>query len=158
MEHTSHSTSAVSLPAVFKPWPFGHVAHSVQDVSAQLDVALKAAPSGGGSFVNLGVRRVGSSDYRAKVWFSSRGVVQLSVVRVVSGAETALRTVTLPGTYTAGDVLRVRVEAVGSGTSLRAEYEVRMRLPLLLAAPPAALGQTVLSRGGALPTPQPHSR
>ena len=26
--------SNVSLPAVFRPWPFGHVLHSVQDVSA----------------------------------------------------------------------------------------------------------------------------
>ncbi|MDP5184385.1 hypothetical protein QOZ88_17255, partial [Blastococcus sp. BMG 814] len=75
------------------------------------------APTGGGSFVNLGVRRIGTSDYRARLWVASTGLAQLSVSRVVSGAETVLQTVRLPGTYAAGDVLRVRVEAVGSGTT-----------------------------------------
>ena len=95
---------------------------SAQDVVAEVDLVLPNAPTGGGSFVSLAARRIGTSDYRAKLWVSSRGTTQLSLVRVLSGAETVLQTVTLPGSYTAGEVLRIRLEAVGSGTTtLRAK-------------------------------------
>jgi PKD repeat protein len=90
---------------------------SAQDVAAQVDVALRQPASGGGTYVNLAVRRMGTSDYRARLWFTAKGSVQLSVSRVVSGTETVLKTVTLPGTYTAGQVLRVRLDAAGSGTT-----------------------------------------
>ncbi|MGY2064502.1 PKD domain-containing protein [Blastococcus sp. SYSU DS0619] len=95
---------------------------SAQDVVVEVDLALQEAPTGGGSFVSVAARRIGTSDYRAKLWVSSRGTAQLSIVRVLSGAETVLQTVTLPEGYTAGEVLRVRLEAVGSGTTtLRAK-------------------------------------
>jgi PKD repeat protein len=90
---------------------------SARDVSASVDVVLQKAPTGGGSYVNVAVRRIGTSDYRARLWFASTGTVQLSVSRVVSGAETVLKTVNLPAKYVAGSVLRVRLEAVGAGTT-----------------------------------------
>jgi hypothetical protein len=90
---------------------------SGQDVAAQVDVALRQPASGGGTYVSLAVRRIGTSDYRARLWFTAKGSVQLLVSRMVSGTETVLKTVTLPGTYTPGQVIRLRLDAAGSGTT-----------------------------------------
>jgi hypothetical protein len=82
-----------------------------------VNVVLDQATTGGGTYVNLGVRRTGTSDYRARLWFRNDATVALSVSRVVSGNETLLRTVLLPGTYTPGTAMTLRVQASGSGTT-----------------------------------------
>jgi PKD repeat protein len=95
---------------------------SARDVALAADVALDKVPSGGGSFVGLGVRNVGANRYNAQLWFAADGTAMLSVFRVVNGAETDLGDFVLPGTYTAGSVVTVRFEASGSGTTaLRAK-------------------------------------
>ena len=57
-------------------------------------------------------------DYRAKVRYVVDGTVQVSLVRLVSGVETSLGTVTVPGlAYAVGQTLQVRLNVVGSGTT-----------------------------------------
>jgi trimeric autotransporter adhesin len=99
---------------------------SVQDVGAQVDVVLDRAATGGGSYVSLGTRNVGGTRYNAQLHFLADGRVDLSLVSVVSWAETWRAGVTLPGTYAPGTALTVRFEVSGSGTStLRAKAWTR---------------------------------
>ena len=90
---------------------------SGQDVSVQADVTLEKAPTGGGSFVSLGSRTVGSTRYSTQLWFAADGTVTLSLVSVVNGAESELASYRLAGKYTAGTTLTVRTEAIGNGTT-----------------------------------------
>ena len=90
---------------------------SQRDLVVQADIVLPQAPTGGGSYISLAGRRIGTSDYRATLRFQASGAVDLRLDRMVSGAETVLRTVRLPGTYTAGSALTVRLELTGSGTT-----------------------------------------
>ncbi|MBO0882882.1 MAG: PKD domain-containing protein, partial [Mycobacterium sp.] len=90
---------------------------SARDVDALVDVSTDKAPTGTGVFLSVIVRRSGTSDYSLQVKLASTSVT-LKLVRVVSGAQTTLATQTVPGlTYTAGDVLRVRFDASGSGAT-----------------------------------------
>jgi PKD repeat protein len=89
------------------------------EVAVQAELTLVEAPTGTGSFVNLGGRRVGTSDYAATLRFQSTGVVDLRLDRTVDGATTVLTTQRLAGTYTAGTALVVRMEI--EGTALRAK-------------------------------------
>lgn len=93
------------------------------DMSVQW--SLDKVPTGSGLYVSAIARRiVGQGDYRAKVRHTSNGAVALSLVRVsATGAETELASqVTVAGlVLSAGEVVNLRVQAVGSGTtSLRA--------------------------------------
>jgi hypothetical protein len=90
---------------------------SARDVDALVDVSLDTTPTGGGTFVYLAARHSGSSDYRimAKVLPTS---VTLYLSRYVSGTETVLASKTISGlTYAAGDVLHLRFDVSGSGTT-----------------------------------------
>ncbi|WP_448621152.1 PKD domain-containing protein [Geodermatophilus sp. URMC 65] len=103
-------TSAATLPV------------SVLDVAVQADVLLERAPTGGGSYVSLGSRIVGTTRYTTQLRFSASGSVTVSLTSVVNGTETVLGSYRLPATYAPGSVLRVRFEAVGDGsTALRAK-------------------------------------
>jgi len=95
----------------------GQLGVSVQDVAAQVDLVLEKAPTGGGTFVSLGSRSVGSTRYSTQAWFAADGSVEISLVAVVEGAETEIGSYTLPGKYVPGTALTVRTEAVGSGTT-----------------------------------------
>jgi PKD repeat protein len=89
---------------------------SAGDVVATVDVSFSSAPTGGGVYSALIVRRTGSSDYRARIRAMPTGTT-LSLMRV-NGGTTVLSTVTLPGlTYAPGDVIRIQVSATGSGTT-----------------------------------------
>ncbi|MGY1746890.1 PKD domain-containing protein [Blastococcus sp. SYSU D00695] len=90
---------------------------SAADTTAQVDVVLPATTTGGGTYLSLATRRVGTSDYRVKLWFRSTGDLQVSLVRMVGNAETTLAATSLPGGYAPGQELRVRFEAAGSGTT-----------------------------------------
>ena len=90
---------------------------SQRDVAVQADIMLPQAPTGGGTYISLAGRRVGTSDYRATLRIQASGAVDLRLDRIVDGAETALRTVRLPGTYTAGTPMTVRLELTGEGTT-----------------------------------------
>ncbi|MFN8078497.1 MAG: hypothetical protein U0Q19_02935 [Kineosporiaceae bacterium] len=83
---------------------------------------LESMPTGGGTFVAPLMRTTATGDYRAKVLVNAAGVVQVSLARVVNGAETVVAgPTTVTGlTYTVGTKLRVRAQAAGaSPTTLR---------------------------------------
>ena len=88
-----------------------------QDVALQVDLSLAAAPTGGGTYVYVVGRRTAAGHYRGVVRFLADGSMRLSVSKVVSNAEKTLRTVVLPGTYTPGTVLHVRLDLAGTGTT-----------------------------------------
>jgi PKD repeat protein len=100
----------------------GELAIAARDLTVQADVVLDRAPTGGGSYVSLNTRSVGGTLYKTSLWFAADGRVQLNLVRVVSWTDTVLSSTTLPGRYTPGTALTVRVEVAGSGsTTLRAK-------------------------------------
>ncbi|MGY1673856.1 PKD domain-containing protein, partial [Geodermatophilus sp. SYSU D00710] len=92
---------------------------SAQDVAVQADLTLVQAATGGGTYVYLGGRQVGGDDYRATLRFGSTGLVDLYLYRVIGGSETILASQRVPGTYTPGTALTVRLEI--EGTALRAK-------------------------------------
>ena len=86
----------------------------------RIDVALDKAATGGGTYVSVLGRRVGTSgDYRARLKVQSTGVVAL----VASRGETTLTSANVPGvTYKAGTKLSVRLQVTGtSPTTIRAK-------------------------------------
>jgi hypothetical protein len=90
---------------------------ATSDVVATVDLALDAAPTGGGVYSSVAVRRTGTSHYEARVRAMPSGTT-LTLTRLVDGVGTQLRAVNVPGlVYSSGDVLRLRVEAIGSGTT-----------------------------------------
>jgi PKD repeat protein len=86
-------------------------------------VALDKAATGGGVYVSVIGRRVGTTgDYRAKLRFLGDGRVSVGAYRSASGTDTQIGTVPfVPDvTYAAGDQLRVRVAVTGvSPTTVR---------------------------------------
>ncbi len=107
------------------------------DVSVQADLAVPTVPTGGGAFASLALRRVGTSDYRAKLWYRATGEVTLTLVAVVDGTERVLGTTEVPGPVTAGQELTLRLEAQGTGTT-----ELRARVWRAGATEPAAWALT----------------
>jgi hypothetical protein len=90
---------------------------AVADVDAVVDLALDKVATGGGAYVSLVARKVGSSEYRLRAYLrpTSRA---LQVLRVVNGAETVVASVVIPGgLVAAGQVLHLRFLVTGSGTA-----------------------------------------
>ncbi|MBG6212507.1 MAG: PKD domain-containing protein [Cryobacterium sp.] len=81
--------------------------------------SLQQATTGGGSFISVIGRRVGSDDYRARVKILADGSVQLQLLR---GA-TTLRASTIAGLrYRTNDALQVRLQVFGMApTTIRAK-------------------------------------
>ncbi|TDN93247.1 PKD domain-containing protein [Microbacterium sp. BK668] len=77
--------------------------------------------SGGGIYTSFVARRIGTSDYRAKLQITATGTA-LSLVRTVNGAETALASQPLAGfVYAPGAVWNLRLRVTGTGpTTLQA--------------------------------------
>ncbi|MBC7723892.1 MAG: PKD domain-containing protein [Burkholderiaceae bacterium] len=92
---------------------------SSTDTEVRVTTSLTAASSGGGTFVSVIGRRVGTSDYRARAVISSTG----SVVAQVQRNGTTLQAATVSGlSYAVGDKLQVRVQVFGtSPTTVRAK-------------------------------------
>ncbi|MGN6607604.1 MAG: PKD domain-containing protein [Jatrophihabitans sp.] len=87
------------------------------NVNAVIDASVSKS-SGNGSYVELIARHSGTSDYRLKVLYRADGTVQAILSRVVSGTDTALKTLVVPSlTYTAGVPLRIRFVVSGNGTT-----------------------------------------
>ena len=94
------------------------------NTEASVAVSLDKLPSGGGGFVSLGVRVIGSNDYRAKLKIAANGALTLYLVRIVGGAETNVKAVVLGSVfnYAVGDVLNIKAQATGTAlTSLKAK-------------------------------------
>lgn len=84
------------------------------NVDIKVDVSLDKAATGGGTYVSVGARKVGNSEYRLKAWFKADGTVQLIVVKVVNGVSTTLRAVNVTGLrYVAGTTVTLRFQIVG---------------------------------------------
>ena len=96
---------------------------STRDAAVQVSVALDRATTGAGNYVSVVARKVGNDDYRVRLRVLSTGVVNATLFRVVAGAYTSLQSLNIPGlTYSPGQVLNVRFDVSGSGTStLRAK-------------------------------------
>ena len=93
---------------------------SATDVDVRVDVALDKMPTGGGTYVSVLGRKVGTSgDYRARLKVQSTGAVTLSAAR----GDTMLTSVVLPGvTYAPATAMTVRLQVTGtSPTTLRAK-------------------------------------
>lgn len=85
-----------------------------------VDVAVNVTDSS--TYISvLGRRTNATNDYRAKLRFYPNGDVNVTLVRVVNGAETSLVGGKIQGiTYSSNDVLRVRTQVIGTApTALR---------------------------------------
>jgi PKD repeat protein len=93
--------------------------HASTSADVRVQVSLDKVPAGGSSFVSVVGRRVGTAgDYRARLRIQPSGAVTLIAAR----GETSLETVELPGAYTAGQRLVVRLQVNGtSPTTVRAK-------------------------------------
>lgn len=91
----------------------GSVSTTSADVRVQ--VRLDKPATGGGTFVSVVGRRVGTAAYRVKVRHTTTNQLTVALTRVSGSSETTLRGVTLPGTFLAGTSFSVRLQA--SGTS-----------------------------------------
>ncbi|GAA2726849.1 LamG-like jellyroll fold domain-containing protein [Cellulomonas aerilata] len=94
------------------------LAGSSTDTEVQVVVGLGTPPTGGGTYVSVIGRKVGTAgDYRARLRLYPTGVVNLQAAR----GGTAVRAVDVPGlSYAAGDRLAVRLQVTGtSPTTLR---------------------------------------
>lgn len=98
---------------------WNRLAVSTTEVDGRVDLSVDRTPTGGGVHLATAVRRTGSSEYRFDVRLTSTGAVVLGLTRVVDGDETPIgATVTVPGlSYVRGDVLRLRFQATGTGTT-----------------------------------------
>ncbi|QNG37268.1 PKD domain-containing protein [Geodermatophilaceae bacterium NBWT11] len=89
-------------------------------VDLRTSVALSGPVTGGGTTVYVAGRRVGlNQEYRLRLRFQSNGAVGVAVTRLAGSATETLigGEVTLPGRYTAGQVLQVDLRVSGSGTT-----------------------------------------
>lgn len=90
---------------------------SAADVNYTVDNSVPTTATGGGFYSMLIARNSSSGQYRLKVIYNNAGGVQLQISKVISGTETALKTITVSGlTYTGGDIFHLRF--VVKGTSL----------------------------------------
>jgi PKD repeat protein len=88
-------------------------------VDVRTAFTLDVTPSGGGTYVYVGGRRVGSDEYRMRIRVLPDGQVGLTLSRLAAGAETwPGGEVMLPaGTWAPGRTLNARVQVTGSGTT-----------------------------------------
>jgi hypothetical protein len=104
------SQSCPSSPAPLCP---GRVSHDVVTVAGP----FTAAPTGGGSYTYIAVRHTASGEYRIRVRLAPRSTT-LQVTSLVSGTETVFAQTTVAGlVYNLGDVLRIKFNVSGSGTT-----------------------------------------
>jgi PKD repeat protein len=91
---------------------------SATSVDVLLDVSVDKPPTGDMDYVNVLVRHTATQDYRLKLKLVAGGTVRLAVSKVVASKETSLKDLVVPNlTYTAGSTLRLRFDAIASGSS-----------------------------------------
>ena len=96
---------------------------SSSDTDLKLQAGLDKMPTGGGTYLELKPRVVGADSYYVDAKVLANGSVTVTLARTVNGVDTSLQTKTVTGlTYTPGDQLNIRVQAVGTNsTTLRAK-------------------------------------
>ena len=94
---------------------------SSADNQLELAITTDKAPTGGGQYVSIIGRRVGTADYRAKVRFAAGGATAVWLTRNEGATETVLTSLTVPGlVYNAGDRMQVKLQTWGtSPTTMR---------------------------------------
>jgi rhamnogalacturonyl hydrolase YesR len=103
---TAGSALAAYLPSV-----------AARDVDVTVDSSLDKIATGGGCYVAIVARHVGSTDYRAKVRRQSTGALTISLAKTVDGTETALASQVVPGLLPGPtESLRIRLSVSGVGT------------------------------------------
>ena len=121
---------------------------SARDVDATVKVSFDKPGTGGGIYSSLVVRRIGTSDYRLKVRIEATAVT-LFLVRTVNGTEVTLANQRIAGlVYQPGQVLRLRLQATGTGTTT-----LRGRLWVDGATEPTAWNLTTTDTTAALQNP-----
>lgn len=103
--------------------PSGYLAGiSTTASNSVVTVSLDKIGNGGGSYLGVVGRRVGTAEYRGKVKVAANGAATIQLTRLSGGAETTLVQSASGITLTAGQQLRLRVEVTGTApTSLRAK-------------------------------------
>jgi secreted PhoX family phosphatase len=98
---------------------------SARDVDARVDMSVGSTPIGSGAYYSLLLRRIGNTSYAARVRTGAT-FTSLELLRLVNGGATVLAAQTIAGyLYTPGDVMHVKAQVVGSGTTaLRAAFWV----------------------------------
>ncbi|MFN8021729.1 MAG: LamG-like jellyroll fold domain-containing protein [Acidimicrobiales bacterium] len=93
------------------------------DTEVRVTVGADKLVTGGSLFTAVTGRRVGTSEYRAKLRVLPTGATELTIVRTANGAETTLVTTAVTGlTLAAGERVQIRFQATGtSPTTLRAK-------------------------------------
>lgn len=87
------------------------------NLSGTVDISLSAAPTGGGMYAYVAVRHTAQGEYRIRIRVQPTSTA-LQVTKVVGGTETVLATASVAGlVYNSGDVLRMKFDANGSGTT-----------------------------------------
>ena len=96
---------------------------SARDVDVSVVVSLDRLSDTGVASTWVAARTSGwTSEYQAVVRLTQTGSVSVRLVRRLAAGDTVLATATVPGTYVAGQALRVRFAAEGQGTTdLRAK-------------------------------------
>ena len=96
---------------------------STTDTVIGADVSVDKAFAGGGLYLSLLARKVGTTNYLLKTIWVSGGKLNLELDRVVGGAATALKSIQAPNlTTTANDVIHIRFSALGTNpTTLAAK-------------------------------------
>ena len=90
---------------------------SARDTNSTLDVSLSSAPTGGGVYLALASRRIGTSEYRLRLRLLPTSTT-LSINKIENGTESVVKTTTISGlTYAVGTSLRMRFLVSGSGTT-----------------------------------------
>lgn len=91
---------------------------SVLDSTTSLQVSFDKPATGTGTYVNLASRRTANNEVRLGLRLMSDNTVRLTTSTLVNGASTTLKEVLVPGmTYQAGEVLNLRFDVSGSGTT-----------------------------------------
>ena len=109
----------LSAPGASTAVTTGALSEASTDATMTLQVDRLA--TGSGTYVAYVARSTSAGRYQVTARFTSSGAVVLTALKHVNGAsDVSLGTARLDGTYTAGDVLHLRVQAEGTGpTELR---------------------------------------
>jgi PKD repeat protein len=85
------------------------------DLETTAALSVDRAATGGGTYLSVVGRGATNEGYRGKARIMPDGSVQLSLVRLVAGAETTLGTAAMPvSTFSAGDTLKFRLRVSGT--------------------------------------------
>lgn len=91
---------------------------SSDNADVTVSFSIPVVPAGGSAMIYLIGRGTATDWHGVKATISTAGVMQLIAVRSVAGTETVLgSTATVPGTFTAGAVWKIRVQVSGTGTT-----------------------------------------